>query len=240
MKKLNLFILALCAFTYSNAQIVITEENDTPIVNNETYSYSELGIELPIFITNQGDEAVRILAEVVNMNNASGSNLQFCVGGTCYANIAIGNTYPLNGPLILQPGGDNGQFDHFFSSYPGDNTEAPVDYTFRFYEVDENGNELGDLVTFTYLYDSSLSTSNFSMESLGVTLNSSIIVDKISFNANAKVSLAVYDLNGKRVESQSFEQGSHQLNAAHLTAGVYLIKFNTADGKQATTKIIKK
>jgi len=233
-------MIALCAFTFSNAQIIITEENNTPIVDNETYSFADLGTELPIFITNEGDEPVHILAEVVSMNNASGSNLQFCVGGTCYASVEIGNTYPLSGALILQPGGNNGQFDHFFSSYPGDDTEVPVDYTFRFYEVDENGNELGDLVTFTYLYDASLSTSNYNMESLGVTLNSSIIVDHISFHANERISVTVYDLNGKRVENQSFEQGSNQLNASQLTAGVYLVKFQTLNGKQATTKIIKK
>lgn len=240
MKKTILFIVAICFIAIGNAQITITEEGGAPIVNNETYYYSNLGVELPIFISNEGNDTAYILAELVNMENASGNNLQFCLGGTCYAVIAEGNTYPLNGPLTLQAGGNNGLFDHFFNNYSGDNTNAPVEYTFRFYEVDVNGNELGDIVTFTYTYDASLHSSNYSLENLGVVLNSSIITNDISFSTKENVTINVYNLNGKQIKSQNFAHGAHNLNASQLNTGVYLVKFNTLNGKQATTKIIKK
>lgn len=240
MKKVTFLVFTLIFSFISQAQVLITDENGDEITQGKVFEYSTLGettAQLGIRISNNGSSTVYILAEVESMTNASGANLQFCIAELCYVPIKEGTSY---GPLNLDPGENNGQFDHFFNNYSGNDTNQPVTYTFRFYEVDENGNELGDLVTFTYLYDSTLNTSNYTMESLGVTLNSSIIVDHISFQANEKVNVDIFDLNGKRVENQSFDQGSNQLNASQLNAGVYLVKFQTLNGKQATTKIIKK
>lgn len=243
MKKITFLTFALIFSFIGNAQISIADENGDEITDGKEFTYTTLGqttAELGIKITNNSSSTVYVLGEVVSMENASGQNLQFCLGDTCYATISEGTSYPLGNPVTLDQGESNGNFDHFFNNYAGNNTNNPVKYAFRFYEVDANGNEIGDLVSFSYTYDSSLSSSTYSLENLGVVLNSSIITNDISFSTKENVTINVYDLNGKQIKSQNFAHGAHNLNASQLNTGVYLVKFNTLNGKQATTKIIKK
>ncbi|MFD2698537.1 T9SS type A sorting domain-containing protein [Mesonia sediminis] len=243
MKKITLLFTLFLASLTTMAQITITDPaQGVTIADGDNFSFSTLGqknAEVQLKITNNGSNTVNIMAEVTQVTNSDGTNLQFCLGDTCFNTISAGATYPQNGALTLAPGGSNNDFDHFFNSNPGTDPNQPVVYGFRFFEVDANGNEIGDILSFTYTYDSSLSTKNYNLKDMGVNLMASTFKQEISFNAQEIGKVSLYDLTGKRIVFQNYQAGQNTLFLGDLKSGVYLLGFETKNQK-ATLKVVKK
>ncbi len=57
---------------------------------------------------------------------------------------------------------------------------------------------------------------------------------------SSEVLIEVYDLQGRTVYSQKFNQSSIQLNLSHLNHGVYMLRATTENGQSAQHRLIKK
>ncbi|SHI95543.1 Por secretion system C-terminal sorting domain-containing protein [Mesonia phycicola] len=243
MKKILLLLFTTILTIPAIAQISITDHSGNAITNGQEFKFSELGqlfAEVGIKITNNGSSDAYILGEVVSMSNASGSNLQFCLAEVCYATITSATSYPLTTPLTLAPGESNGDYDHFFNNYDGNDPSQPVVYEFRFYEVDASGNELGDIVSFSYTYDKTLSTKKYNLENIGITVYSSMVSDQFKFNTEESTTLKIYSLTGKKVYERNFNNGEQVVSTSKLSSGIYIIEFVTEKGYRAAKKIVKK
>jgi len=152
-------------------------------------SATEPGSYLGIKIFNNSNADINIKVKVESIVNANGTNLQLCVGDVCLSTITAGNTYP-NFPAVIEANGQNGDFDHFLNLNTGIVQTVPVEYTLKFFQVDDNGVEIGNSVTFSYIYASALGISNFSaLAQSGVTLKSNVVTSDIEMNLTKKCSI---------------------------------------------------
>jgi hypothetical protein len=107
--------------------------------------------------------------------------------------------------------------------------------------VDDNGQEIGDDITITYNYTpENFSTSNFSLEDLGITLHNTLISETLSFDTNQEVSFKVFDVNAREINSLSANAGQHQFNMSDLSTGYYILLFEDNSGRKSHIRIQKK
>lgn len=247
MKYLIRLSLIIC-FNFSFAQLSISNlDNGTPILDGDVFNYDKLGSatgsdgKLKFKITNTSTtETIKVLGQMVSFTNTNGTNCQFCVNPECYFNVSPGQTIP-NVPVELAPGADNGNFDSFYNSNPGDGVNYPLSYTFRFFMVDDTGNEVGDDVTITYNYTpENFSTNDFSLADLGITLENTVVSDNLNFIANTDISFEVYDMIGRAIGDYSFKAGQHQVNMSDLSSGNFILIFEDDSGKQSQVRIQKR
>ena len=131
-------------------------------------------------------------------------------------------------------------FDHFFNQNPGDG-ENPVEFSFRFFMVDENGDEvvsIPELQTdyfINYYYSSSLNLEDIDYLNLIYYLHGNNIIIKI----NSPINLKIYDIAGKLIYSELLEQGLNSIDIHDLKQKKIILSFETqANNKISTKKII--
>ena len=123
-----------------------------------------------------------------------------------------------------------------YNSDPGNGTDTLI-YTFRFYQIDMAGNEIGDPLTVIYRYDPLLGVNS---NELNVNLFSTSITDDLVLTVDEELDLMVYDLQGRIVKSQKLEIGRQQINMSDLSSQMYLLHFQNNRGVSYTTKIVVK
>jgi len=241
-----LFIsLAFFIFQFSFAQLTITNLDDgTPILDGDSFEFDTTVFEdakLKFVISNSSStETINVLAEMVSFTNTNGSNLQFCVAPECFFNVSSGSTIP-NSPIVLAPGEDNGNFDYFSNSNPGDGENYPMTFTIRFFMLDGNDVEVGDDITITYNYTpENFSVNQFDLNDMGITLENTVVEDFLNLNLEKKISIDIYDLNAKRIENYNLTSGQHELNMSNLQNGYYFLKFSDQNNRNTTLKILKR
>jgi hypothetical protein len=239
----SLFLFISIQLTF--AQLTVTNLDDNaPILDGESFDYDTTVFEdakLSFKLTNSSaTETINVLAQMVSFTNTNGSNLQFCVNPECFFDVTPGSTIP-NSPRVLAPGADNGDFDYFSNTNPGNGVNYPMTYTIRFFMVDDNGQEVGDDITITYNYTpENFNTSDFSLKDLGVVLHNTVVSETLNFDSNNKVSFKVYDLNGRQLQVYDTNAGQHQINMSDLSTGYYVLMFKDNSGKQSHVRIQKK
>lgn len=254
MKKNSLFLVLLFLTTFAFAQFNVTDYDGEPILDGDVRVFSSIEPTTPgvnesvlyFWINNESpDDEIFIKIKLESITNADGSSYQFCFGMLCIFDVEEGVTYPEpstenpNGIVVIPAGGTNPEFDKFQNDNLGDGN-FPMDYVWKFFQVDEEGNEIGESITFTYRFDPNLSTVAHSLNAMGVTLKNTIGNNSIWFDSTASVNYQMFDLNGRAVQSVSFAEGSHQVGISQLTAGLYLLKFTDDQGRTATAKFVKK
>lgn len=237
-------LLLLCTFSLSFAQLSLnTLQGNTPINDGDEFTFNTLIFEdakLKFKISNSSaTDNINVLAEVVSFTNTDGTNCQFCVQPECFFEVNPGQTIP-NAPIALAPGQDNGNFDYFSNTNPGDGTNYPMEYVLRFYMVDNNGAEVGNDITITYKYSPNIGTDEFDLKSLGVTLQNTLISETLNFDSNKSISFDVYDMNARKINSYKLNSGQHQVNMRDLSTGFYILIFKDNSGRQSHVKIQKK
>ena len=250
MKKI---IIAIVCF-YSAAsfsQMTMKKLDGTPIINGDVLTYSVLGNSeevtesdpayLGLKIYNSAANNINVKMKLISMTNADGNNLQFCIDPICVGTISVGNAYPASGNSVVPANGQNGNFDHFVNSNPGNGTD-PVVYVLKFYMVNSFGAEIGSSITFTYKYDPTLlGTGNGnSLQNAGINLKSTLVDSQVEFDANAGGKMELYDLNGKVISHISYVSGYNTIDISNLNSSVYILNFINDEGKKANSKIIKK
>lgn len=241
----NILVTLFCLSTFiSFSQMTLAKIDGTPINNGDIFTYNvadETESYLGIKIFNSSSSNIKVRVECVSITNATGSGVQLCFGDVCVANITAGNSYPST-PSVIAANSSNGNFDHFLNTNTGINPNLPVEYAFRFYQVDDNGIEIGNTVSFTYRYNGSLSNQSFSnqLSTLGVSLKSNIVTNSLEIEASKNTQMSMYDINGKLVREQNLNSGSHSIDTSILNSGTYILSFRNNEGQTATSKIIKK
>lgn len=240
--KIKLSLLLFVIFSFSYAQMSIKKLDGTVINNNDVFVFNEANETdsyLGLKVFNTSSSPIRVKLKVESIVNSDGNNLQLCFAELCYGSIVAGESYPSSGTLI-PANGSNGNFDHFLNTNTGIVAGQNVDYVLKFVQIDNNNNELGNSVTFTYRYSSNLATTVFNqLDSVGVQLKSSTVTASLDFFSKTPVSSTVYDLSGKAVTSTKMNSGNQSLDVSGLSYSIYFAQFKTLEGKEVIVKFIK-
>lgn len=240
----SILISIFCLNTLmSFSQMTLKKIDGTPInsgdvivFNSTTDPDSYLGIK--VYNSSSTDINVKIKCE--SISNENGSNVQLCFGDVCVNNIIVGNSYP-NIPALIEANNSNGNFDHFLNTNTGTNPNSPIEYVFKFYQVTDSGSETGNSVTFTYRYSPNLANKEFnSLINFGINLKSNAVDKVLEFDTTSKVTLEIYDLNGKLQFNQNLDSGNQTIDISTLNSSVYFMSFTNSEGKKAISRFIKK
>ena len=130
----NIFVYSQGGYAFSLETIdgVEIEDNEVFEFSDITYDEASMGF----YVRNDTSEDINVKVEVTSMSGTDGSLMELCFGN-CYNGIALNQSYPSNSSVTIAPNDTQASSgDHFFNEDPGDGS-TPVEYTFRFYMVDE-------------------------------------------------------------------------------------------------------
>jgi Secretion system C-terminal sorting domain len=241
MKKVLIIIICLISLV-GFSQMTLKKLDGTVINDGDVLTYTqatdpESYLGLKIFNSSSSD--IRVKIKVISLVNVTGSDFQLCIDPICVSSLTVGNSYPDSGSII-PANGTNGNYDHFVNTNPGNG--SVIEYGFKLYQINDNDQEVGNAITFTYRYNGSLSNQSFSnqLSTLGVSLKSNIVANSLEIEASKNTQLSMYDINGKLMREQILNSGSHSIDTSILNSGTYILSFRNNEGQTATSKIIKK
>jgi len=243
MKKIFL-VLSVLFLNFVQAQMTITKIDGTPINEGQIITFDTTdsnAATLGFYVHNNSNADINVRIKCLSLTG-TGTGMQLCFGGLCYNNVIAGNSYPAF-PVTIAAGQTNTAFDHFYNSNADTGGATMKDFTFKFYQIDANGTEVGNSVTFTYRYNPTLSINNPTafnqLENIGVIVKSNVLGNTLSIDASKINELTIYDLNGKLTMTETLILGANTVDVANLSKGMYILNFKNEDGKSASLKAIK-
>jgi hypothetical protein len=246
--KNKLVLLTLFFVACLQAQMVVKKTDGTVMTDGQIFTYSSTIYAqalLGFYVQNTStSDNIRIKIKCESITNADGVNMQLCFGGVCLSSITAGNSYPSGQPVIIAPGASTiNAFDDFYNQNLGDGINYPMDYVFKFYQMDSSNVIIGNSITVTYRYDPTLSTTGFELNSLnnmGIALKSTVISDVLEIEATKAATVEIYNLNGKLVLQKVLTASLNTIDVSGFQSNMYLMNFSTDSGQRATVKFIKK
>ena len=242
MKKSLLFLLTFFVTFLSFSQFSLTI-NGGEAVDGDIFTFNTTGAEadmLFVLTNTNATEDINVKVTVTDMVNATGNadHVQFC-WGVCATTISIGTNLPPV-PETLAPGeSTHPSLNHFENFYTGDDANVPVSYTFKFYEVDGSGNEIGTPIAVTYIYDADwIAIENFTQ--VPYKLYPSVTTDSFTLEVQEKITATVLNTNGQIVQEFTVDTGTHTVDVSTLTSQLYYVVLANAQGQKSLTKIIIK
>ena len=241
-----IFLILFSVNSFSQIEYAITLEDlegnsfsDNDILQFDTVEYPDASFTYKI--RNNTSETIKVRVEVESFSGTDGSMMELCFG-ECYFGVSLGQSYPINQaqPYVFIAANDTqiADGDHFFNSDPG-NGDVPVEYSFRFYMCDENGDELvsqAELQTdfsINYYYSTSLGLNNLD----DLKLVYYILNDKLFINSESNLSLKIYDLAGKIISENLILVGDNLIDIINLSKKHIILSFES-EGSQITSKKI--
>ena len=244
MKK-TLLLFGFLFITAVQAQFTVTKHYGTAITNGQVFTYTTLDYaeaSLGFFVHNNTTSDINIRIECVEITNGTGAGMELCFGDVCLSSVSAGYYYPSH-PVTIAPNGTNSEFDHFYNTNPGDG-QNPIEYKFRFFQVDSQGDEIGDSLMITYRYAGTLGIDGFDFSNelgaVGVMLKSTLIGNDLDIKTLKNVQAVMYDINGHLISNQALNAGNHSINTANLSSGVYIMQFKNEQGQSGSARFIKK
>ena len=237
-------LLMIASFNLSIAQLSVTTlQGNVPIQDGDIFYYDTNVFEdakLKYLISNTStSETINVFVEMVSFTNTDGTDLQLCVQPNCFFSVTPGQSIP-NTPVVLGPGENNGPNDYFSNTNPGDGVNYPIEYVLRFYQVDDNGQEIGSDITITYEYTpENFSNDEFDLKDMGISIQNTIVKDYLKLNSNTDAQFKLYDLNSRLIDSYQFNQGQHNFDMSKLNAGNYFLVFVDQAGRKSYARIQK-
>jgi len=243
----NLLFIALFLtniFVYSQVVYAFSlETTDGVVINdNEVLEFSEItypDASFDFYVRNDSSEDINVKVEVTSMSGTDGSLMELCFG-ECYNGISANQSYPSNSFVTIAPNDTQASSgDHFFNEDPGDGS-TPVEYTFRFYMVDQDGNEVvsqAELMTEVhvgYYYSSTLSIDDF--DQINATFSHSNGILKI--HSEKEYQLNIYDIRGSLIIEKDIQIGDNYINSSIIPNHMYLLNFIEENGTSIFKKII--
>ena len=243
----NLLFIALFLtniFVYSQVVYAFSlETTDGVVINdNEVLEFSEItypDASFDFYVRNDSSEDINVKVEVTSMSGTDGSLMELCFG-ECYNGISANQSYPSNSFVTIAPNDTQASSgDHFFNEDPGDGS-TPVEYTFRFYMVDQDGNEVvsqAELMTEVhvgYYYSSTLSIDDF--DQINATFSHSNGILKI--HSEKQYQLNIYDIRGSLIIEKDIQIGDNYINSSIIPNHMYLLNFIEENGTSIFKKII--
>ena len=243
MKKIILFAgLLFCGII--QAQEITVTGNGQPISEGETITVNTLTdaeAKVSLVATNISDTTINLKLRVNSItNNNSGGNVQFCFG-ECYFQIDPGDTVPSDpAGMPLAPNESNNPADHFWNFDEGD-TPGPISYNLSFIKVDGEGNVLGTLLTFNYVYQPTMGTDDLaSLQNTGISVNNTVVKDVLTLNATQPANLQLFSVTGQLVKTVAVTEGTQALDLSGLNSAVYIAKFTNNNNQSSSIRIVKK
>ena len=240
MKK-TLLIFGLLFASFAQAQTFkVTNHAGTEFTDGQVVTFSSLEYSaalLEFFVHNQSTADINVRIECVEITNGTGLGMELCFGNVCLSSVTPGQAYPSTA-VTIAPGQTNSEFDHFLNSNPGNG--STVDYVFKFYMEDSQGDPVGQTHTLTYRYAPQLSAEGFAYNNSGVALKSNVANNTLEIAAQKNVQIEIFDMNGKSVRKQNLTSGNHSLDISGLNTGVYIANFRNDANQQSSAKFIKK
>ena len=251
MKKIPLLLFAYSIFVsvnvFSQVEYAITVEDldgntlyDNQILQFDTLEYPDASFTYKV--KNNTSETIRVRVAVESFSGTDGSMMELCFG-ECYFGVSQGQSYPINNaqPFVYIGPGETqiADGDHFFNSDPGDGN-TPVEYTFRFYISDENGDgvvsqaELQTDYTIGYYYSSTLSMTDVNDTNFQISYNSKLL----SIISPTDCKLEIFDIQGKLVNTHELNFGVNSIFNQNLEGKVLIFKFQFSDGNHHFKKFI--
>jgi len=247
MKKNLLILVFLLIYNnllYSQNEYAFQIENSegTVIQDNETLNFNS--VEYPdasfsFFVRNLTDETIFVRSQITSISGTDGSGMEFCFG-ECYFGVSENFSYPLASFVEIESGQiQTSVGDHFYNQDLGDG-ETPVEYTFRFYMVDSNGDEVvsvPELITsylVNYSYSSSLSLTQINNINFEILYNSDVL--NITSPINCK--LEINDILGRKITDLDLNSGVNLFENINLEEKVVIFRFKFSDGSVSSKKFI--
>lgn len=243
MKKLSLLFTFLFVTTFTNAQFTVTDYDGVQILDGDIRGFnSTLASDATLYfwINNQSpDDDIFIKIKLESITNSDGSAFQFCFGTLCIFDVEEGQTYPTSGfPETIPAGGTNPQFDKFQNENEGNGSDYPIDYVWKFFQVDGDGNEIGESITFTYRFDPNLSVLDFD-NNLGVTLQSTVVNEFIDVESVNPVNFEIFSVNGALIKKGQVDSGINSISIPNFKTGLYFIRFSDNNSKSTFKFVVK-
>ena len=247
MKKNLLILVFLLNYNnllYSQNEYAFQIENSegTVIQDNETLNFNS--VEYPdasfsFFVRNLTDETIFVRSQITSISGTDGSGMEFCFG-ECYFGVSENFSYPLASFVEIESGQiQTSVGDHFYNQDLGDG-ETPVEYTFRFYMVDSNGDEVvsvPELITsylVNYSYSSSLSLTQINNINFEILYNSDVL--NITSPINCK--LEINDILGRKIIDLDLNSGENYFENINLEDKIVVFRFKFSDGNVSSKKFI--
>jgi len=244
--KIFLFIGLFLTSIFSYSQVVYAlslESTDGVVIDdNQVLEFSEItypDASFGFYIRNNTSEDINVKVELTSMSGTDGSLMELCFG-ECYNGIALNESYPSNMFVTIAPNETQvSSGDHLFNQDPGDGN-TPVEYAFRFYMVDENGDEvvsIAELITYThvgYYYSSTLSVDD--LNQIEGTISHSN--GRLKIHSEKQYQLNIYDVRGSLILEKEIEIGDNYINSSIIPNHMYLLNFIQENGTSIFKKII--
>lgn len=249
MKKTLLFAGTLLFSLFTQAQNFHLEDANDPTEIYQSGDFVEVGelgdlaTESGFFsfkVRNNSENTINVQAKLVEVLNGEPEALQFCFSADCYTNIVIDRVYPTDNQFAaILPGETHKEtdFDHIANFYEPENGN-PAEYTFEFFEINDEFEAIGTPLLITYRYNPTLSTPDFNANF--ALLKSTVLKESIDINLDEDANLSMYDMLGRQILNKNLTSGAHHIALPNLSSNMYFIQVNNKDGAQQTFKVIVK
>ena len=242
MKKLSLLAFLFIS-TIISAQFNVTDYDDVSILDGDTRAFNstvESNATIYFWINNESQtEDISVRIKLESITNGDGSSYQFCFATNCIFDVTEGTIYPVNtGPVTIPAGGTNAQFDKFFNENEGDGNNYPMDFVWKFFQVDGDDVEIGESITFTYRFDPNLSVNEY-QNNLGVTLQNTIAIDFLNVESLNHLNFEILSINGQLINVGELESGLNKITTANLNSGLYFIRFSEGNNSSTLKFVVK-
>ncbi len=239
MQKYIMVLLIVLKSVTSTAQFSVETHDGDPILDGSVWTFNVFGFgiaDLPFWVYNTSTtDEIYMKIEFVSAVNGDGSGVQLCFG-LCYSDLVFGASYPPGTEVVtIQPGENQGfPGDHIANFVDGGGN--PIEYVFRFYQVDANGDPIGEDLTMTYRYDPNLGVGD---NMPGVAILQNLVSTQLKMRIQERLELSLYDMQGKKVGQYQVNEGDQTIDLSHLSASMYMAVAQNAAGQQKTFKIVK-
>ena len=158
MKKLGIVLLALLFVMGKckketpqdepQASFKVKTVNGSVVANNQefTFTTTDTSANLVLLIQNTSSDPIKLKTKLVDVTGTDGSEMEFCFGN-CYMGMTPNTAYPQNTDFTVD-GNSTTPPDqvHYYNHYSG-----ACSYTIKIYQVDDDGAQVGDALTFKYI-----------------------------------------------------------------------------------------
>ena len=165
--------------------------------------------------------------------------MEFCFG-ECYYGVDLFTQYPLGGYVSIQAGETQiSSGDHFFNQDPGDGT-SPVEYSFRFFMVDQNGDEVVSIPELqtdyrvNYLYSSNLGLNEFDSLNINFRFNG----HELNIISMENMFMSIYNIHGKKILDKNILIGDNLIDFSSLANKILILNFETKENIKFSKKIL--
>jgi len=239
---IGLFLTNIFAYSQNVYAFSLETIDGVEIEDNEVFEFSDITYDeasMGFYVRNDSSEEINLKVEVTSMSGTDGSLMELCFGN-CYNGIVLNESYPSNTFVTIAPNDTQASSgDHFFNQDSGDGS-TPVEYAFRFYMVDQDGNEVAsqaELITEVhvgYYYSSTLNIDDLSQIEGTISHSNG----RLKIHSAKQYQLNIYDVRGSLILEKEIEIGDNYINSSMISNHLYLLNFREENGNLISKKII--